>query len=202
MYKPELKSVRNLFWKNKDVCLYVKQFARLLVKKKILSLVYLKNLRLKSSQLSLKRILNFSFSILDQVHLEWAPCICLILRACTSSSTEVLTADATDLADDVTLNIRDEIVLYQENLDQFPLLNERQNSQRNCSLIMIVALWLSHYICCVTHEAKSRISSNLSLDTPPLHIIFPNEQLKRSIKLAYRSRIRISVAPLHQTQAW
>ena len=65
------------------------------------SLVYLKNLRLKSSQLSPERIFDFSFSTLDQVHLEQALFICSILKTCTSSSTEVLTADATDLANDV-----------------------------------------------------------------------------------------------------
>ena len=109
------------------------------------SLVHSKNLRLKSSQLSPEKILDFSFSILDQVHLEQASFIHSILRTCTSSSTKVLTADMTDLADDVTPDIRDKMVLYQENLNQFPLLNERQNSRRNCSLIAIVALYLLCY---------------------------------------------------------
>lgn len=48
MYKPKLGSVQNLFWKNKDMYLYIKQFARVLVKREISSLVYLKNLCLKS----------------------------------------------------------------------------------------------------------------------------------------------------------
>ena len=106
------------------MCLYVKQFACILVKREILSLVHSKNLHLKSSQLSLERILDFSFSILDQVHLEQASFIRSILRICTSNSTKVLTIDANILADDIILNIRDDMVLYRENLDQFPLLNE------------------------------------------------------------------------------
>ena len=45
----------------------------------------------------------------------------------------------------VTHNIYNEIVLYWENLDQFPLLNKQQNSRKNRSLIVIVALCLLCY---------------------------------------------------------
>lgn len=112
MYKPELRSIRNLFWKDKNVYLYVKQFVRVFVKKEMSFLVHSKNLRLKSSQFSLEKILDFFFSILDQVYLKQALFICSILRTCTSSSIKLLTANATDLADDVTPDIHDEMVLY------------------------------------------------------------------------------------------
>ena len=49
MYKPELKSVRNLLQKDKNVYLYVKQFACVFIKREMLFLVYSKNFRLKNS---------------------------------------------------------------------------------------------------------------------------------------------------------
>ena len=69
----------------------------------MLSIIYLKNLWLKSSQLSPEKIFDFLFSTLDQVYLKQAAFICSILKTYISSSTKVLTIDATDLANDVTL---------------------------------------------------------------------------------------------------
>ena len=117
MYKPELRSVRNLLQKDKDVYLYIKQFARIFVKKEMSFIVHSKNLCLKSSQLSPEKILDFSFSILDQVNLEQVPFICSILKTCTSSNIEILTIDTTNLADNITSDICDKIVFYRENLD-------------------------------------------------------------------------------------
>ena len=190
MYKPELKSIWNLLWKDKDVCLYIKQFARVLVKREMSSLVHSKNLCLKSSELSPEKILDFSFSTLDQVHLEQAPFIHSILRTCISSSTEVLTADMINLADDVTPDIRDKMVFYRENLDQFPLLNKRQNSWKNRSLIAIVALCLL----CYAQSEKSNIFQAVTG-----HTAFAYNIPKYEVEMFYQMGLLVSYKSIRHT---
>ena len=165
------------------MCLYVKQFVRVFVKREMSSLVHSKNLRLKSSQLSPERILDFSFSTLDQIYLEQAPFIRSILRTCISSSTKVLTTDATNLADNVTPDINDEMVLYRENLDQFPLLNEQQNSRRNRSLIAIVALCLL----CYARSEKSNIFQAVTG-----HAAFAHNIPKRAVETFHQMGLLVS----------
>ena len=105
------------------------------------------------------------------------------MRTYTSSSTEVRTADATDLADDVTPDIRDEMVLYRENLDQFLLLNEQQNSRRNRSLIAIVALCLL----CYARSEKSNIFQAVTG-----HAAFAHNIPKRAVETFHQMGLLVS----------
>lgn len=70
IYRSKLKNLQILLWKDKDICLYVKQYALHLIKREMSSIVHLKDLRLKSSHLSPKKIFNFFFSTLDQLLLD------------------------------------------------------------------------------------------------------------------------------------
>lgn len=192
MYRPELKSLRILLRKDKDVCSYVKRYALDLINREMSSIVHLKDLRLKSSHLSLEKILNFSFSTLDQLHFDQAPFIRSILRTCTSSSTEVLSGDLTDLIDDETPDIRDEMVLYRENLDQFPLLGKRQNSWQNHSLIAVVALCLL----CYAQSEKSNI-----FQATAGHAAFAHNIPKRAVETFHQMGLLVSYESIRRALA-
>lgn len=143
MCKPELETLRKLLRKDKTIGLYAAKWSQDVVKKEISSIVNSKCLRLESSQLSPEKILNFSFSEIDSFHRDQAPFIRSVLRSCTSGTSEIL-SEALEGLEEIP-DIRDEMALYREKLESFPLLSERQNSCRNCSLIAVIALFLLSY---------------------------------------------------------
>lgn len=100
-------------------------------------------MRLKSSHLSLDKVLNFFFSYIDSIYHKQIPFIRLILRACSFDIIKILSA--TPAASEETHNICNKMPLYQRNLDDFLLLSDQQNSCCNRFLGAVIALYLLSY---------------------------------------------------------